>query len=130
MGKLKLVQGFAGIWTDAAPPPSSAVSVLSRVFLAFCEIYKICTPSHLWNPKWKTTWRKTSRKIPKKTKELDPMENSKMKKLQGKHGTRKKRCGIRRQRDGQRRKTFSCIFMHFHAFSCIFMYVQSGACKF
>ena len=57
-------------------------------FLAFCDIYKICTPSHLWNPKWKTTWRKTSRKIPKKTKELDPMENSKMKKLQGKHGTR------------------------------------------
>ena len=34
-------------------------------------------PSHLWNPKWKTTWRKTSRKIPKKTKELDPMEKSK-----------------------------------------------------
>ena len=83
-------------------------------FKVFFETYKICTPSHLWNPKWKTTWRKTSRKIPKKTKELDPMEKSKRQKLQGKHGTRQKRCGVRRQRNGQRRKTFSCICVYCH----------------
>ena len=108
-------------------------------FLAFCEIYKICTPSHLWNPKWKTTWRKTSRKIPRKTKQLDPMEKSKRQKLKGMHGTRHKRCGVRRQRDGQRRKTFSCIFMQFHAISIksmqfqrnlnIFMHFETFSCN-
>ena len=109
-------------------------------YLALFEIYKIYTPLHLWNPKWKTAWRKTSRKIPKKrTRQPDPMEKTKRQKLQGKHGTRQKRCGVRRQRDGQRRKTFSCICVYFHVFAIrsmqflrilnIFMHFETFSCN-
>ena len=122
-------------FSSVSTPPIARVGAFFSIF----AIYKIFTPSHLWNPKWKTTWRKTSRKIPKKTKELDPMEKSKRKKLQGKHGTRQKRCGVRRQRNGQRRKTFSCICVYFHVFAIrsmqflrilnIFMHFETFSCN-